>query len=544
MSKRAPKLKFTKEELSDPAIEKAAKKANQRIRKLEQAEEKVPKKKVTEQVAEDAQGKKKSSPRIHFEEKKPPSKLKHTIEVAPVDLAIVQFHRQAGKQEQDNVGTESAHRTEETAEAGIRGAAASRRSRKLRPYRKAAHAERKADQANLRALNAQAERTGGFSSNPYSRWQQKRAIKREYAAAKRAGYDLNQTVSASQITGSAILRASNRTKRQARFFRRHGKPFLVVIALALLLVFILSAFSSCTILVDSIGASIAGSTYPNEDSDMLAAEAAYCALEDELRDYLDTYQETHDYDVYRFDLDEIEHDPYVLISILSALHLGGWTIDEVRDTIQDLFDRQYILTETVVTRHDRTICTVKLENRDLSHIPILILDEDRLSVYATYMGVLGNRPDLFPDSKYIGLYIDGDYTRYEIPPEALTDEKFAAMIREGEKYLGYPYVWGGSNPSTSFDCSGFVSWVLNHSGWNVGRQTAQGLCNLCSPVSSAKARPGDLVFFKGTYDTPGVSHVGIYVGNGRMLHCGDPISYANLNTNYWRSHFYQFGRLP
>ena len=306
----------------------------------------------------------------------------------------------------------------------------------------------------------------------------------------------------------------------------------------------LSVFSSCSVILSGAGALVGSSTYPSRDEEMLAAEAAYCALEDELQEYLDTYEETHDYDEYVYDLDDIGHDPYVLISTLSALHLGGWTLDEVRDTIQDLFDLQYILTETVTTEDGWTVCTVTLENRILSHIPVLIMDEDQLSVYASYMGTLGNRPDLFPDSEYIGLYIGRDDPGYDVPPEALADGTFAAMIREGEKYLGYPYVWGGSKPSTSFDCSGFVSWVINHSGWNVGRQTAQGLCNLCTPVPAGNARPGDLVFFKGTYNTPGVSHVGIYVGNGRMLHCGDPISYTSINTNYWQNHLYRFGRLP
>ena len=254
---------------------------------------------------------------------------------------------------------------------------------------------------------------------------------------------------------------------------------------------------------------------------------------------------------------------------LTALHQGEWTLDEVQGTLQMLFDRQYILTEDVVVEtryrtetdtwtdadgnthtdtyqvpYDYYICTVTLENFNLSHVPVYIMSEEQLGMYATYMATLGNRPDLFPGSGYIGKYVEGSYTDYDIPPEALDDEVFAAIIKEAEKYLGYPYVWGGSSPSTSFDCSGFVSWVINHSGWDVGRLGAQGLCNICTPVSSANVKPGDLVFFTGTYDTPGVSHVGIYVGNNMMIHCGDPISYANLNSSYWQSHFYRYGRLP
>ena len=309
-----------------------------------------------------------------------------------------------------------------------------------------------------------------------------------------------------------------------------------------------------------------------------AAEDAYAALEAELQAYLDNYEATHDYDEYHFDLDSIEHDPYVLISILSALHDGQFTIGEVRSDLQMLFDKQYILTETVVkevryrtetqtgTRtvtdpdtgetsteeyeyevevpYDYYICTVMLENFNLSHVPVYIMDEETLSAYSLYMSTLGNRPDLFSGSQYPHASTLKEPTYYDVPPEALEDEQFAAMLKEAEKYIGYPYVWGGSSLSTSFDCSGFISWVINHSGWNVGRLGAQGLYNICTPVSSSQAKPGDLVFFVGTYDTPGVSHVGLYVGNSVMLHCGDPISYTNLNSNYWQSHFYSFWRLP
>jgi len=323
---------------------------------------------------------------------------------------------------------------------------------------------------------------------------------------------------------------------------------------------------------------VTASTYASQDADIEDTEAAYCAMENELQDYLDTYESTYDYDEYHYYLDSIEHDPYVLISILSALHPGEWTLSDVQGTLQMLFDKQYILTETVTSEiryrtetrigyrtatdpntgqtvlvpyqyevevpYTYYICTVTLENFDLSHVPVYIMSEEQLGMYATYMSTLGNRPDLFTNSEYIGRYGEGSYTDYEIPPEALEDEVFAAMIEEAEKYLGYPYVWGGSSPSTSFDCSGFVSWVINHSGWDVGRLGAQGLCNICTPVSASNAQPGDLVFFVGTYDTPGVSHVGIYVGNNMFIHCGDPISYANLNSNYWQEHFYCYGRLP
>lgn len=402
-----------------------------------------------------------------------------------------------------------------------------------------------------------------FSSNPYSRWQQKRAIRREYAAAKAPG----GTARASETAA----KAAKETKKAERYVARHRKGFLVAGGIAAMLVLLLHMASSFQILAQGVLSGIGASTYPSADSDMLAAEEQYCAMEDELRRKLDNYEAEHTYDEYHFELDEIKHDPYNLISLLTALMGGEWTIGEVQDTLQMFFDRQYILKEEVFTEtryrtevqmrpyidaygnrvdipqtvrvpYSYSICTVKLQNFDLSHLPVYLLDEDKLSVYAMYMGVLGNRPDLFSDSDYVGIY-GGNYDDYDIPPEALEDETFAAMIEEAEKYLGFPYVWGGSKPETSFDCSGFVSWVVNHSGWNVGRLTAQGLYDICTPVSAAQVKPGDLVFFVGTYDTPGVSHVGIYVGNNKMIHCGDPISYTDLTYDYWRQHFYAYGRL-
>ena len=313
---------------------------------------------------------------------------------------------------------------------------------------------------------------------------------------------------------------------------------------------------------------------------MLAAEEQYCGMEAELQELLDNYEATHDHDEYHFDLDEIEHDPYVLISAITALKGEAWTIDEVQGILQTLFDKQYILTETVTTEtryrtETRTgsytytdpetgervteeyeydvripytyyICNVSLENFNLSHVPVYIMSQDQLSMYAMYMSTLGNRPDLFSSSGYVRKYYNTHYEKYEIPPEALENEQFAAMIAEAEKYLGYPYVWGGSSPSTSFDCSGYVSWVVNNCGvgWSVGRLGASGLLGICTRVSAANAQPGDLIFFQGTYDTPGASHVAIYVGNGMMLHCGDPIQYTSIETSYWQRHFLAYGRLP
>lgn len=421
-------------------------------------------------------------------------------------------------------------------------------------YRKAAAAERKLEKANVNALYQKSlEENPGLSSNPLSRWQQKQAIKRQYAAARRAGQTAATVGQTTAHTAQSTKKAAKKSRQAADFARRHKKGLLIAAGLFLVVAFFLNCMSSCSVLVQGGMSGIASTTYPSTDEAMLGAEAAYAGMEAELQNYLDTYESTHSYDEYHFDLDEIGHDPYVLISILTAYHQGEWTLDEVQVTLDMLFEKQYILTERVVveTRHDSEgdpyswyICYVTLENTDLSHLPVYIMGEDQLSMYAVYMATLGNRPDLFPQSQYPNASQKEDYLDYDVPPEALEDEQFAAMLEEAEKYLGYPYVWGGSSPSTSFDCSGYVSWVLNHSGWDVGRLGAQGLCNICTPVTAANAKPGDLVFFKGTYDTPGVSHCGIYVGNGMMIHCGSPISYANLNTSYWQEHLYCYGRLP
>ena len=318
----------------------------------------------------------------------------------------------------------------------------------------------------------------------------------------------------------------------------------------LLLVGLQSCVASLSVIGNGMSGSVAAVTYPAEETDLLGAEAAYAALEAGLQDALDSYTRTHSYDEYHFDLDGIGHDPYVLLSILSALHEEGWTLAAVEDDLQALFDRQYILTERIVTRtrydsegepYSWTICYVTLVNEDLSHLPVYMMTENQLSRYALYMAGLGNRPDLFPTSGYVDKYTQPG-EQYEVPAEALADESFAAMLEVAEQFVGYPYVWGGSSPATSFDCSGYLSYILNQCGWDIGRLGAQGLYNYCTPVSDP--RPGDLVFFVGTYDTTGVSHCGLYLGDGWMLHAGDPIGYANLNTTYWQSHLYAYGRLP
>ena len=465
--------------------------------------------------------------------------------------------------EHENVGTEGAHRSELAAESVYRfGRRKLRKAIREHPAKAVERAESKHIKAtaNYYYRKTVEEHPEMQESGAVSRYLQKQKIKRQYARQAREA--ARQTAKAAEGTASVTGKLAEKV---SAYIKEHPGGLLLLMAAFLLLVVLQSCMSSLVTVGNGVVGAIGASTYAAEDADLLGAEAAYCALEDELQRYLDTYTRTHDYDEYHFDLDTIEHDPYVLLSIVCALHEGEWTLDEVRGTLQMLFDRQYILTEDVVVEqryyletdtwtdedgnthsdtyrvyYDYYICTVTLENFNLSHLPVYIMGEEPLSRYALYMATLGNRPDLFPSSPYVGKYTNKP-PAYEIPEDYLADETFAAILKEAEKYVGYPYVWGGSSPSTSFDCSGFVSYVYNQCGWSFGRLGAQGLYNISTRTSSPK--PGDLVFFTGTYDTPGISHVGIYVGDGWMLHCGDPISYANLNTSYWQSHFYAYGKL-
>ena len=468
-------------------------------------------------------------------------------------------HGKIYENEHENVGIEGAHRSELVGESVLRHGS---RFLKKKVMEHPAKAVRKAESKYIKAtadyhFHAAAQEHPELTKNALSRFWQKKRLRKQYQ--KRAKEAAKQGARAAEKTAVTTEKLA---VRAVGFVKRHPVGCLLALACILLVLVMQSCSSSLVTLGNSAIGAVGASTYPCEDGDMLGAEAAYCGLEAELQDYLDSYESTHDYDEYHFDLDEIEHDPYVLISLLCSLHEGQWTLDQVEGSLQTLFENQYILTEDVVvevryrteTRTDSEgndytvevpynyyICYVTLENKNLSHLPIYLLSEDQMSRYAIYMATLGNRPDLFPGSEYIGKYTDPP-EGYEVPREYLDDETFAAILSEAEKYIGYPYVWGGSSPATSFDCSGYVSWVINHSGWNVGRLGAQGLYNICTPTSSPQ--PGDLVFFVGTYDTAGVSHCGIYVGDGMMIHCGDPISYANLNTSYWQSHFYAYGRLP
>lgn len=577
-SRPSSRLQFTEEERAAPELQQAIRKSDKAADKLDAARAAIPKKRVlgTERVFDEASGA--GHTRLVFHETDKPASIRQPGPnplTRPLQEVAHAAHAKVREVEQENSGVAAGHLTERGMEKAVgygnRKLQNWRAERQVKPWRDAAKAEQAAVRANAEALYQKAlhDNPQLASGSPISRIWQKKRMQRQYAAAYRASRGAEGAKTAAQTAARSAKKGAEAAKKAGEFIARHKRVFLIIGGIGLVLVLLLGLLQSCSSMFGGGVSNIVASSYLSEDADLLAAEAAYCAKEDELRRYLDTYEQTHDYDEYHYDLDDIEHDPYVLLSILSALHEGTFTIDQVQDDLQMLFDKQYILTETVTTEtryrtETRTdsegneyevdvpytyyICTVELENFDLSHVPVYIMDTETLSMYAVYMSTLGNRSDLFPSSGYVGKYITNPPEDYEIPAEYLPDERFAALITEAEKYLGYPYVWGGSSPSTSFDCSGFVSYVLTNSGLcNTGRLGAQGLYNISTRVSDPQ--PGDLVFFVGTYDTAGISHVGFYVGldeagNPMFLHCGDPIQYARLNTSYWQQHFYAYGRPP
>lgn len=340
---------------------------------------------------------------------------------------------------------------------------------------------------------------------------------------------------------------------------KHWKLILLILAFLLLFALLSAGLTSCSAMFEGGLTSIIGTSYTAEDEAIREVEADYKALESELREEIKNIETDYpDYDEYQYHLDEIRHNPFELASYLTA-KLHDYTRAEAQAEIQALFEKQYTLTlrEEVQTRYrtettteevpyDYYILHVTLTNKNISTLAGELLTPQQKEMFDIYMETKGNKPDVFGENIYAETPGGRQYTDYEIPPDALSDERFAAMIAEAEKYLGYPYVWGGSSPSTSFDCSGFVCWVINQSDvGNVGRTTAQGIFNYTTPIAPSEAKPGDIIFFTGTYDSrSAVSHVGIYVGNGMMIHCGNPISYASVNTPYWQQHFYAYGRLP
>lgn len=499
MSKRNIRLEFTEEERQSPSLKKPIRKAEKAAEKLDKAKAKLPTK-------------------INGQEKKPPSKLVHITADTPIDVLATQFHREA--KESDNTAAEAV-------DAGVGTLQTVREvsyHQKLKPYRAAVRAEKKADAANLRVLEKEAHEITNSS-----RMQQKRYVKKEYMKAKRSS---ENTAKASEIAARAAADTAEKAKQAVEFVRTHPKGVIIAIAIVLVLLVFTSLVSSCSVMLEGMLGGVGASTYQSEEEDMLEAEEAYRAMEEELQYTLDNYELLYPgYDEYRITGEVTGHDPYVLTSILSAMY-GKYTIEDVHDTLERIFSLQYRLEERV----RRGVCTVKLTVKPLEEIARTNLTDEQYERYKLYMETKGNYPELF-DS------IDSPQTQ-AVHGDMIVADTFTKVKAEAEKYLGYPYVWGGSSPETSFDCSGFVSWVYNHSGWSIGRCTAQGLYNICTPVSEDEVQLGDLVFFKGTYATYGVSHVGIYMGNAEMLHCGDPISYADLTLPYWKQHFFAYGRLP
>ena len=449
---------------------------------------------------------------------KQPGPVKRISNVAKTETwAFV--HGKIHEVENENVGVEGAHKAELFSESALRtGNYHVKKAIRTAPEKKVFHAER-------RDMKARADY--------------------QYRSAKQEHPELKQNRVQQFWKWQQIKRKAKATspKKKLTNARLKSNGTVILVLLALLLLILQSCSSSVITIANSLVGAVGASSFQAEETQLRAAEEYYCSMEDELRQYLDSYEWLHDYDEYSYDLDSIEHDPYILLSILSSIHDGEWTLDDVKGTLNMLFQRQYILTETLHLmpgEEERIACFVKLENKKLDRLPIEVLSKKQLERYAVYKSALGNMPELYPNSDYVKMY-SRPPTMHTVPEQYFQDRNFAAIMEEAEKYIGYPYVWGGSSPSTSFDCSGYVCYVYNKCGKNVGRTTAQGLYNMCARVSNPI--PGDLVFFKGTYDTPEVSHVGIYVGDGWMLQCGDPIQYADLTSSYWQEHFYAYGRL-
>lgn len=577
--KQTTRLQFSEAERTDPELAKYVKKSEKAADKLEAAREKIPKQKRIKAAREFDEATGRAKTRLYFEktDKPPNGKLHHNPADRPVREIKNYVHGKVSEVEKDNSGVEGAHKSEKVAERA--GGYAARklkegyRSHKLKPYREAAKAEAASQKADTNYLyHKTLKENPELASNPLSRFHQKQQIKRQYAkdlrAAQKAGSTAGKTAGAAKNTRKATQKAGETTKKTTDFIARHWKAILTVGVFLLLIVMIFTGLSSCTAVIQGGMTSIVGTSYTAEDEAIRQVEADYKELESGLREEIaDIETDYPDYDEYQYHLDEIGHDPFALASYLTA-KLYDYTREEAQDEIRALFEKQYTLTlrEEIQTRYrtetttdpetgettteeipyDYYILHVTLTNKNMETLAGELLTPEQKEMFDIYMETKGNKPDVFGDDYAAGTPGGGEYTDYEIPPEALSDERFAAMIAEAEKYLGYPYVWGGSSPSTSFDCSGFVCWVINHSGvGNVGRTTAQGIFNYTTPIAPSEAKPGDIIFFTGTYDSgSAVSHVGIYVGNGMMIHCGNPISYASVNTPYWQSHFYAYGRLP
>ena len=494
------------------------------------------------------------------------------------DALSAKAHQSVRNGDQDNnSGVEAAHFTEGSAEGAARAGSRFQYGRKLRQYKKLERLEKKADKDAVDSIFAERMKSDPQAgSNFFSRWRQKQAIKKEYAAAKAGAAAAENTAAG---TAKAAQGTASMTEKAFQFVQSHSHIIIGIAAVGLLVLVIAGSVSSCSVLINGGGNVVLGTSYTAEDEDLKGVETDYTKLEDKLRKQIDRIETDHPgYDEYRYNLAEIGHNPYELASLLTV-EFENYTRSQVQARLQSIFEAQYELkleekveirtrketrvgyrynpitgtghtyTYQVTVQYEYKILNVTLLNRGVDYVARNSgLTDDQLQRYEVTLECRGNRDDLFAGIAFAtpdGAGSSGEYQDYDIPGEALTDEKFRKMITEAEKYLGYPYVWGGSSPSTSFDCSGFVSWVINHcgNGWNVGRQTANGLMGKCDIIPKSEAKPGDLIFFQKTYNTSGASHVGIYVGNGMMIHCGNPISYASTETNYWRQHYYCMGRI-
>ena len=494
------------------------------------------------------------------------------------DALSAKAHQSVRNADQDNnSGVEAAHFTEGSAEGAARAGSRFQYGRKLRQYKKLERLEKKANKDAVDSIFAERMKSDPQAgSNLFSRWRQKQAIKKEYAAAKAGAAAAENTASG---TAKAAQGTVSITEKAFQFVQSHSHIIIGIAAVGLLVLVIAGSVSSCSVLINGGGNVVLGTSYTAEDEDLKGVETDYTKLEDKLRKQIDRIETDHPgYDEYRYNLAEIGHNPYELASLLTV-EFENYTRSQVQARLQSIFEAQYELkleekveirtrketrvgyrynpitgtghtyTYQVTVQYEYKILNVTLLNRGVDYVARNSgLTDDQLQRYEVTLECRGNRDDLFAGIAFAtpdGAGSSGEYQDYDIPGEALTDEKFRKMITEAEKYLGYPYVWGGSSPSTSFDCSGFVSWVINHcgNGWNVGRQTANGLMGKCDIIPKSEAKPGDLIFFQKTYNTSGASHVGIYVGNGMMIHCGNPISYASTETNYWRQHYYCMGRI-
>lgn len=494
------------------------------------------------------------------------------------DALSAKAHQSVRNADQDNnSGVEAAHFTEGSAEGAARAGSRFQYGRKLRQYKKLERLEKKADKDAVDSIFAERMKSDPQAgSNFFSRWRQKQAIKKEYAAAKAGAAAVENTAAG---TAKAAQGTASMTEKAFQFVQSHSHIIIGIAAVGLLVLVIAGSVSSCSVLINGGGNVVLGTSYTAEDEDLKGVETDYTKLEDKLRKQIDRIETDHPgYDEYRYNLAEIGHNPYELASLLTV-EFENYTRSQVQARLQSIFEAQYELklvekveirtrketrvgysynpitgtghtyTYQVTVQYEYKILNVTLLNRGVDYVARNSgLTDDQLQRYEVTLDCRGNRDDLFAGIAFAtpdGAGSSGEYQDYDIPGEALTDEKFRKMITEAEKYLGYPYVWGGSSPSTSFDCSGFVSWVINHcgNGWNVGRQTANGLMGKCDIIPKSEAKPGDLIFFQKTYNTSGASHVGIYVGNGMMIHCGNPISYASIETSYWRQHYYCMGRI-